>query len=68
MIDAAAAVSAPLDLTACGHHLAHGFNRVYSRHFLRSLKQGAAERLASLACSMLDGCCVPTRCTRSTLS
>lgn len=45
-VDAAAAVSAPLDLTACGHHLARGFNRVYTRHFLRTLKRGAAEKLA----------------------
>jgi predicted alpha/beta-fold hydrolase len=42
---AAAAVSAPIDLAACGHHLARGFNRVYSRHFLRTLKPGAAARL-----------------------
>jgi predicted alpha/beta-fold hydrolase len=32
-LQAAAAISAPLDLTACGHHLARGFNRVYTRHF-----------------------------------
>lgn len=46
VIDAAAAVSAPLDLTACGHHLARGFNRVYTRDFLASLKLHAAEKLA----------------------
>lgn len=44
-IHAAAAISAPLDLTACGHHLARGFNRIYSRHFLQSLKQSAAAKL-----------------------
>lgn len=44
-VHAAAAVSAPLDLAACGHHLARGFNRVYTRHFLATLKQGAAEKL-----------------------
>ena len=45
LIDAAAAVSAPVDLAACGHHLARGFNRVYSYHFLSTLKPGARERL-----------------------
>ena len=45
VLDGAAAVSAPLDLTACGHHLGRGFNRVYSRHFLRTLKPAAAELL-----------------------
>lgn len=44
-IRAAAAISAPLDLTACGHHLARGFNRVYTKHFLRTLKAGAAAKL-----------------------
>ena len=44
-IRAAAAISAPLDLTACGHHLGRGFNRVYSRHFLQSLKHSAAAKL-----------------------
>ena len=45
IVDAAAAVSAPLDLAACGHHLARGFNRVYSRHFLQTLKPNAAAKL-----------------------
>ena len=44
-LQAAAAVSAPLDLTACGHHLARGFNRVYTRHFLHTLKRNAAAKL-----------------------
>ena len=44
-IRAAAAISAPLDLTACGHHLARGFNRVYTQHFLRTLKHNAALKL-----------------------
>lgn len=38
--------STPLDLTACGHHLGRGFNLVYTRHFLRTLKPGAAARQA----------------------
>jgi predicted alpha/beta-fold hydrolase len=45
IVQAAAAVSAPLDLSACGHHLARGFNHVYTQHFLATLKAGAAEKL-----------------------
>lgn len=44
-IRAAAAISAPLDLTACGHHLGRGFNRVYTKYFLQSLKRSAAVKL-----------------------
>jgi len=44
-LQAIAAVSAPLDLAACGHHLAHGFNRLYTRHFLQTLKPLAELRL-----------------------
>lgn len=44
-LHAAAAISAPLDLAACGHHLARGFNRVYTQHFLKTLKHNAAEKL-----------------------
>ncbi len=43
---AVAAVSAPLDLAACGHHLARGFNQIYTRHFLHTLKRISAQRLA----------------------
>jgi uncharacterized protein len=39
------ALCAPLDLAACGHHLAHGFNRVYTQHFLKTLKAISAARL-----------------------
>ena len=35
------AVSAPLDLTAAGTALGQGFNRIYTRHFLRTLKPKA---------------------------
>jgi predicted alpha/beta-fold hydrolase len=45
LLNGAAAVSAPLDLCACGHHLGRGFNRVYSRHFLSTLKPTAAAML-----------------------
>lgn len=46
VIDAAAAICPPLDLAACGHQLARGFNRIYTRHFLHTLKAGARARLA----------------------
>jgi hypothetical protein len=36
-IDAAAAVSAPLDLTAAGIAIERGLNRIYSRHFRSTL-------------------------------
>lgn len=44
-VAALVAVSAPLDLAACGHHLGRGFNRVYTRHFLNTMKANAAEKL-----------------------
>ena len=37
VIDAAAAVSAPLDLAAANAALSSGFNLVYAKHFLRTL-------------------------------
>lgn len=45
VLAAAASVCAPLDLAACGQALARGFSRVYTRHFLGTLKARAAERL-----------------------
>ncbi|PKO91213.1 MAG: alpha/beta hydrolase [Betaproteobacteria bacterium HGW-Betaproteobacteria-10] len=39
------AICAPLDLAACGHHLAHGFNRIYTHHFLKTLKAVSSARL-----------------------
>lgn len=45
VVTAAAAVSAPYDLTACGHHLGRGFNRVYTEYFLRTLKPGSQAKL-----------------------
>lgn len=44
-LDAAAAVCAPMDLAAAGAALDAGFNRLYTWHFLRSLKPNAAARL-----------------------
>ena len=45
VLNAAAAVSAPLDLRAAGDHLAHGFNRLYTHHFLRTLKPKSSAML-----------------------
>ena len=45
VVTGVAAFCAPLDLAACGHHLAHGFNRLYTQHFLNTLKTGAGARL-----------------------
>jgi len=41
----AAAISAPLDLAAGGHALGHGFNLVYTRSFLRTLKSKCLVKL-----------------------
>ncbi|MEP7276601.1 MAG: alpha/beta fold hydrolase [Betaproteobacteria bacterium] len=40
-VRAAAAVSAPLDLSAAGYAIGRGANRIYTRHFLRTLKPKA---------------------------
>lgn len=45
VVSGAAAFCPPLDLAACGHHLAQGFNRIYTAHFLITLKRVSAERL-----------------------
>jgi hypothetical protein len=44
LVDAAAAVSAPLDLAAANTALSSGFNLVYARHFLRTLIPAALEK------------------------
>jgi hypothetical protein len=54
VIDAAASVCAPVDLAACGHNLGRGFNRIYSRYFLQTLKKTAAEKLARFP-GLFDG-------------
>jgi hypothetical protein len=47
LVEAAAGVSAPLDLTAAGHALDRGFNRrVYTARFLRTLKAKALRKAA----------------------
>ncbi len=45
IVTGVAAICAPLDLAACGHHLARGFNRVYTRHFLNTMRVVSAARL-----------------------
>lgn len=45
LIDAAAAICPPVDMNATGHVLAQGFNRLYTRHFLTTLKRNAAIKL-----------------------
>jgi uncharacterized protein len=45
-VRAAAAVSVPFDLARGSRHIGRGFARVYQRHFLRSLKRKAREKLA----------------------
>ncbi len=46
VINAAVAVSAPLDLMAAGNALDRGFNLVYTHNFLRTLKHKALAKLA----------------------
>jgi predicted alpha/beta-fold hydrolase len=41
LVAAAVAVSTPLDLTAAGHAIARGANRIYTHYFLRTLKPKA---------------------------
>ncbi|WP_374513201.1 hydrolase [Niveibacterium sp.] len=45
VVERVASVCAPLDLTACGHHLARGFNRVYTQNFLSTLKARCIDKL-----------------------
>lgn len=45
VVTGVAAFCAPLDLAACGHHLARGFNRLYTQHFLKTLKAVSQARL-----------------------
>lgn len=45
LVCAAAAVSAPVDLAACGHNLGRGFNRFYTQYFLQTLKPSSAAKL-----------------------
>jgi len=44
-IRAAAAVSVPFDLERSCRHIAHGFSKVYDRHFLQTLRRKAMVKL-----------------------
>ena len=46
VVAAAAAISAPMDLMAAGDALGHGFNRVYTRNFLTTLRRKTLAKLA----------------------
>ena len=46
VLQSAAAVCAPLDLTISGHALGCGFNRLYTLHFLDTLKRKALAKCA----------------------
>jgi len=45
-IRAAGAISVPFDLEKGCRHISHGFAKVYDRHFLRTLREKALEKLA----------------------
>jgi uncharacterized protein len=45
LVDGVVAVSVPLDLAAAGNALASGFNLLYTRHFLDTLKRKALGKL-----------------------
>jgi hypothetical protein len=69
IVDAAVAVSAPLDLAAGGAALSSGFNRLYTRMFLQTLKPKAWPSWSAFpACSTAPPCSPRATCTASTTS
>ena len=54
VVQAVAAVCAPLDLTAAGRALQEGFSLLYARHFLVTLKASSAAKLARFP-GLFDG-------------
>jgi len=54
ILRAAVAVSAPVDLMAAGDALGHGFNLLYARHFLATMKRKSMIKLARFPC-LFDG-------------
>jgi predicted alpha/beta-fold hydrolase len=54
IVRAAAAISAPVDLTAAGDALENGFNVLYTRNFLVTLKRKGAAKLARFP-GLFDG-------------
>ena len=47
VVEAAVSICPPLDLAISGHALARGFNRVYTRHFLATLKRKALDKIGA---------------------
>ena len=70
MISAAAAVSAPVDLMAAGDALGRGFNMVYTRAFLATLKRKSLAKLEQHPGTLRRGARARARarCARSTTS
>ena len=69
VLRAAASISAPVDLTAAGNALERGFNRVYTRKFLATMKKKSAAKLAAiLGCSRAIGSRVRAPCASSMIS
>jgi hypothetical protein len=54
LIDRATAVSAPVNLMAAGNALDHGFNLVYVRHFLATMKRKSLVKLGGFP-GLFDG-------------
>ena len=54
ILRAAVAVSAPVDLMAAGDALGHGFNLLYARHFLATMKRKSMLKLARFP-GLFDG-------------
>jgi hypothetical protein len=68
-LQAAAAISAPLDLAACGHHLAQRFQPPLHQALPAHPEAHAATSCAAIpACSTNGGCARPTTFMNSTMS
>jgi predicted alpha/beta-fold hydrolase len=55
VLDAACAISAPVDLTVAGRALERGFNRLYTWNFLRTLKRKSRHKLRRFPGLLNDG-------------
>lgn len=47
-IDRACATSPPVDLLACSENLQRGYNRIYDRHFARTMRKRMVQRVQAL--------------------
>ncbi len=61
VIDGAVTISVPLDLIAAGKALDSGFNKLYTQHFLSTLKKKAFEKIEKFP-GILDGIAIK-RCS-----